>query len=131
MSQPAATTRRTFHVTFIYGLWSLIGAALSIPAAVYLLLPPRARKQGEWVTAADLDRLPTGAPQEVVFRRNRQDGWKISSEKTSAWLVKTAPDEVSLTPRNAPIWAAPSTGTNAANTSSARATPPPFHSTAK
>jgi menaquinol-cytochrome c reductase iron-sulfur subunit len=94
MSQPAATTRRTFHVTFIYGLWSLIGAALSIPAAVYLLLPPRARKQGEWVTAADLDRLPTGAPQEVVFRRNRQDGWKISSEKTSAWLVKTAPDEV-------------------------------------
>lgn len=88
------TSRRTFHLAFIYGLWSMIGAALSIPAAVYLFLPPRARKAGEWVDAADLNRLPIGAPQEVVFRRNRQDGWKISSEKTSAWVVRTAPEEV-------------------------------------
>jgi menaquinol-cytochrome c reductase iron-sulfur subunit len=88
------TSRRTFHLAFIYGLWSVIGAALSIPAAIYLFIPPRARKQGEWVNAADVDRLQPGAPQEVVFRRNRQDGWKISSEKTSAWVVRTPANEV-------------------------------------
>lgn len=93
MSVPLST-RRSFHVSFIYGIWSAIGAALSIPAAVYLLFPPRARQEGEWVNAADLNRLQPGAPQEVVFRRNRKDGWKISSEKTTAWVVKTNSNDV-------------------------------------
>ena len=73
----------------IYGAWSVISAALAIPAAIYLLLPPRARKQSEWVEAGDLSHMKAGLPEEVVFRRNRKDGWKITSEKTSAWLVKT------------------------------------------
>jgi menaquinol-cytochrome c reductase iron-sulfur subunit len=77
--------RRMFFVGMIY---ALIGAALSLPAAVYLLLPPRARKEEEWVEAGDLSRLDISGPEEVVFRKNRVDGWKISSEKTSAWVVK-------------------------------------------
>jgi quinol---cytochrome c reductase iron-sulfur subunit, bacillus type len=80
--------RRMFLVGAIYGLWALIGAALSLPAAVYLLLPPKARKREEWVEAGDLSRLDVNDPEEVVFRKNRVDGWKISSEKTSAWVVK-------------------------------------------
>jgi menaquinol-cytochrome c reductase iron-sulfur subunit len=31
---------------------------------------------------------------EMVFRQNRVDGWKIQSEKTSAWVVKLADSEV-------------------------------------
>lgn len=88
------TSRRTFYSAIIYGLWAVIGAALALPASVYLLLPPRARKQGEWVEAGDLTRLKPGAPEELVFRRNRQDGWKITSEKTSAWVVKAADGQV-------------------------------------
>jgi menaquinol-cytochrome c reductase iron-sulfur subunit len=85
------TDRRTFHITVVYALWGIITGALTIPAAIYLLFPPRARKQGEWVEAATVDQLKPGAPDEVVFRRNRVDGWKVSSEKASAWVVK-APD---------------------------------------
>jgi menaquinol-cytochrome c reductase iron-sulfur subunit len=83
-------TRRKFYVTAIYGLWSLIAAALSIPAAIYLLLPPKLRKASEWVDAGSVSKLDSNAPIEMVFRRNRVDGWKIQSEKSSAWVVKLA-----------------------------------------
>ena len=33
-----AMNRRTFYLTFIYGLWALIGTILAIPAAIYLLV---------------------------------------------------------------------------------------------
>ena len=83
-------TRRKLYVTAIYGLWSLIAAALSIPAAIYLLLPPKLRKASEWVDAGNVSKLDSNAPIEMVFRRNRVDGWKIQSEKSSAWVVKLA-----------------------------------------
>jgi menaquinol-cytochrome c reductase iron-sulfur subunit len=86
--------RRTFFVTLIYGLWGVISAALALPAAAYLLLPPRAKKTGEWVPAGDAGQLQPDVPEEMVFRRNRVDGWKITSEKTSAWVVKTAANQV-------------------------------------
>ena len=38
-------TRRRFYLSFIYGLGGLIGAGLAIPAALYLLLPPKAPPQ--------------------------------------------------------------------------------------
>lgn len=82
--------RRRFYVTAIYGLGALMSAAMAIPAAVYLLFPPRARKKGELVEVADISKLPVGAPEEVVFRRTRVDGWKVTSEKATAWVVKTA-----------------------------------------
>ena len=86
--------RRTFFLTLIYGLWGVISAALALPAAAYLLLPPRARKTGGWVPAGDAGQLQPDLPSEMVFRRNRADGWKITSEKTSAWVVKTAGNQV-------------------------------------
>ena len=87
-------TRRKFYVTAIYGLWSVIAAALSIPAAIYLLFPPRLRKAPEWVNAGDISKFDPGVPVEMVFRQNRVDGWKIQSEKTSAWVVKFADSHV-------------------------------------
>ena len=78
----------------IYGLWSAIAAALSIPAAVYLLLPPKLRKASEWVDAGNISNLARGVPAEMVFRHNRVDGWKIESEKSSAWVVKQADSRV-------------------------------------
>jgi len=86
--------RRNLLIRGIYGLWGLITAALAVPAGAYLLLPPRTRRQADWVEAADLAQLPQGSPEEVVFRRNRVDGWKISSEKSTAWLVRTGDHQV-------------------------------------
>ncbi|MGH9661905.1 MAG: ubiquinol-cytochrome c reductase iron-sulfur subunit [Bryobacteraceae bacterium] len=92
--------RRTFFLTVLFGLWGLIAAALALPAAVYLLLPPRARKHDEWAEAGDVSKLEPNSPVEMVFRRNRIDGWRVSSEKSTAWVVKTGEkDIIALAPQ--------------------------------
>jgi len=88
------TTRRRFYLTFIYGLWALISAALGAPAMVYLLLPPRVSRESEWVDAGDITKLQPKTPVEVIFRRNSVDGWKVSSQTQSAWVVKLADQKI-------------------------------------
>jgi menaquinol-cytochrome c reductase iron-sulfur subunit len=87
-------TRRNFYVGAIYGLGALIAAALGIPAAIYLLLPPKVRKAEEWTNAGDISQLEPDTPTELTFRRNRVDGWKVTSEKATAWVVKHADNSV-------------------------------------
>ena len=87
-------TRRSFYIRFIYATMTAIGAALAIPAGIYLLFPPKARKEAEWVDAADLASIPTGTPTEISFQHNRVDGWKVTSEKTTAWVVKASDSQV-------------------------------------
>jgi menaquinol-cytochrome c reductase iron-sulfur subunit len=86
--------RRAFYLSVIYGLWAAMGAALSIPAAIYLLFPPRAKKKPEWVDVGDVSQMRVNAPEEVVFRRTRIDGWKVTSEKSTAWVVRTSERDV-------------------------------------
>jgi menaquinol-cytochrome c reductase iron-sulfur subunit len=86
--------RRAFYLSVIYGLWSLVTAALAVPAGVYLLLPPRIKKEEDWVEATDFARLKLNVPEEIVFRRNRKDGWKITSEKATAWMLRTSETEL-------------------------------------
>ena len=95
MDAPSAsgTSRRGFYLTFIYGLWGLIGAALAAPALLYLLLPPKVRRESEWIDAADVTKLQPKVPVEVVFRKNRVDGWKITSEKETAWVVMLSAEQ--------------------------------------
>lgn len=81
-------TRRTFFVAGIYGLWAAMTAALGLPAVIYLLVPPKMRRQSEWIEAGDIGQLAPNAPVEMAFRRNRVDGWKVISEKSTAWVVK-------------------------------------------
>jgi quinol---cytochrome c reductase iron-sulfur subunit, bacillus type len=92
-SVPQATRRR-FYLTFIYGLWGAITAALSAPALFYLFLPPKVRRESVWVEAGDISGLSPKAPVEMVIRRNRIDGWKVSSEKQTAWVVKLTDQQV-------------------------------------
>jgi len=87
-------TRRNFYILFINGVMGLIGIGLAIPAAIYLLFPPKARKQSQWVQTADLDSLPTGKPTEISFQRSRADGWQVITEKTTAWVVKQSDSQV-------------------------------------
>lgn len=87
-------TRRSFYVAAIYGLGGLITAALGLPALVYLLVPAKIRKQDQWVEVGKLAELPSGSPVEVTFRRMRVDGWKVVSERNTAWVVKSAANQV-------------------------------------
>jgi Rieske Fe-S protein len=89
MQQLQGSSRRGFHVSVIYALWAVITGAISLPAAIYLLVPPKsARKRQDWVEAGDVTQLQPNVPEEFIFRRNRLDGWKASSEKTTAWVLK-------------------------------------------
>jgi menaquinol-cytochrome c reductase iron-sulfur subunit len=84
----AELSRRRFYIGAIYGIWAAIAAALGIPALIYLFLPPRVRRPNEWVDVGDVSQLTPNAPVEMAFRRNRVDGWKVSSERSTAWVVK-------------------------------------------
>jgi menaquinol-cytochrome c reductase iron-sulfur subunit len=61
---------------------------------IYLLVPPKLRRQSEWVDAGDITQLAPNNPVEMTFRRNRVDGWKVTSEKSTAWVVKFANNQV-------------------------------------
>jgi menaquinol-cytochrome c reductase iron-sulfur subunit len=86
--------RRGFFLTIVYGLWAAMATALSIPAAIYLLLPPKLRRETEWTDAGDVTKMVPDSPVEMVFRRNRTDGWRVLSEKSTAWAVKLDNGEI-------------------------------------
>jgi menaquinol-cytochrome c reductase iron-sulfur subunit len=88
------TSRRNFYVVAIYGLWGAISAALGLPALIYLLFPPKAKKGDDWIEVGDIGRLAPNSPVELTFRRTRVDGWKVISEKSTAWVVKSADNQV-------------------------------------
>ena len=87
-------TRRGFLSAIIYTLGALISLALAAPAALYLLIPPRSRKESGWVDVGDLGQFQPGQPQELTFRHIRVDGWKMRSEKATAWVVKLSNNQV-------------------------------------
>ena len=82
------TTRRSFYVGAIYAIGAFISAALGLPTLAYLFFPPKAQKADEWIQIGDVTRLPLNTPVEMTFRHNRVDGWKVISEKSTAWVVK-------------------------------------------
>jgi len=97
-NQPAQPTedltRRGFYIGAIYGVGAAITAALGVPALAYLLVPPRLRKADDWIAVGDIVRFTPNVPAEVTFRRNRVDGWKVTSENSTAWVVKQADNSV-------------------------------------
>ncbi|HEY2842972.1 MAG TPA: ubiquinol-cytochrome c reductase iron-sulfur subunit [Bryobacteraceae bacterium] len=87
-------TRRNFSVVAIHGLWAAMVAALGLPAIGYLLIPAKFRRKNDFVEAGDITQLTPQMPLEVAFRRNRVDGWRVVSEKSTAWVVKFAENNV-------------------------------------
>lgn len=86
---PAQTTRRRFYVGAIYTLWGIITGTLGVSALTYLFIPPAMRRNDEWVNAGDVNKLMPDTPVELFFRRTRVDGWRVLSEQSSAWVVKS------------------------------------------
>lgn len=101
MGTTQGPNRRGFHAAIIYGLWAVISGALALPAAIYLMAPPKSKKnKSSWIEAGDIAQLKPGVPEEFIFRRNRLDGWKLTSEKSTAWVIKKTEGEiVAFTPQ--------------------------------
>lgn len=93
-SEPAGVTRRGLYLTVIYGLQAVMGLAIAIPTAMYLLLPGKSRKQTGWIDAGDVSQLTPGTPVEMSFQKSRIDGWRVVNEKKTAWVVKEANNQV-------------------------------------
>jgi Rieske Fe-S protein len=86
--QSQGTTRRGFYASAIYGMMAIVSAALGIPALLYLFTPAKEKKPDAWAEAGDITRLAPNSPVEVVFHRDRIDGWRVIAEKGTAWVVK-------------------------------------------
>jgi quinol---cytochrome c reductase iron-sulfur subunit, bacillus type len=87
-------SRRTFYVSLINLLGAAIAAALAIPSAAYLLLRPKGEGQTKWIELGEVSKLKVGEPEELVFKRQRVDGWQKVVEKASAWVVRTDQNQV-------------------------------------
>ena len=74
--------RRAFFLTVVYGLWAAMGMALSIPAVLYLLLPPKLRNETEWTQAGDTAKMVPNSPVEMVFRSEER---RVGKECRSRW----------------------------------------------
>ena len=94
MESNKGPNRRKFHLSVIYAMWAVITGAMTIPAAIYLMVPPRSKKKSGWVEAGDISQLKPNEPEEFVFRRDRLDGWKLTTEKSTAWVIKQADSKV-------------------------------------
>jgi Rieske Fe-S protein len=84
------STRRAFHLAVVYVLGAIIGIALAIPTLLYLLVPPKPRRESGWIDAGDISQLPAGTPVELSFQQSRLDGWRLVTEKKTAWVVREA-----------------------------------------
>ena len=87
-------TRRSFYTTLINLIGGLIATAAAIPAAIYLIGKPKRPITRDWIEVADLTQLQIGEPAEIVYNRERVDGWRKIEEKTTTWLVRTNEDSV-------------------------------------
>src|SRR5581483_4545980 len=90
----AGYTRRSWHLAAIYVLGAIIGLALAVPTILYLFIPPRQRRRSQWIDAGDVSRLTPGSPVEMSFQEGRIDGWRVITEKKTAWVVKEPNNQI-------------------------------------
>jgi menaquinol-cytochrome c reductase iron-sulfur subunit len=88
------STRRAFHLAVVYVLGGIIALFMAIPTALYLLVPPKPRKESGWIDAGDVSQLAPGVPVELSFQESRLDGWRLETEKKTAWVVKEKDNKI-------------------------------------
>jgi menaquinol-cytochrome c reductase iron-sulfur subunit len=93
MNASESPHRRSFFARATQILGAAIGGGLGIPALIYLIKGPNTLSPGGFVDAADLTQLKPREPVEVSFQRIRKDGWKLITEKSTAWVVKLSDSE--------------------------------------
>jgi menaquinol-cytochrome c reductase iron-sulfur subunit len=89
-------SRRRFLAGAITGLSGLMALLVGVPSALYIFLGTarNGRRDSQWMDAGELTPLVTDSPQEVTFRHNRVDGWKIHSGMETAWVTKDASEHI-------------------------------------
>ncbi len=94
MAEQGGTERRVFFLSFIFSIAGIVSAALGLPALAYLLFPPKISRASNWVDAGSAGELKVGQPEEFTFRKVQVDGWKVKSDKATAWVVKLTENDI-------------------------------------
>ena len=84
------SSRRGFVQGVLFGFASLIATGLGIPSLRYLLRAPEGTRKAQWIDAGDLADLGPEHPEAITVAHRRTDGWKVSTENVSAWVVKNS-----------------------------------------
>lgn len=82
------TSRRRLLGAAIWGFGAIICAGFGIPAALYVLVPPKRRTDSHWIDAGALSNMKVDQPQAITFQRRVIDGWKEQLERAAAWVIK-------------------------------------------
>jgi menaquinol-cytochrome c reductase iron-sulfur subunit len=94
MTTPKEMNRRSFYGQAIFALNALIGAALAVPTLVYLLVPGKSKRKSNMIDAGDVSLLTADVPVELKFQQSRVDGWRVLTERRTAWVVKAADNSI-------------------------------------
>jgi menaquinol-cytochrome c reductase iron-sulfur subunit len=94
----ATLDRRQFSVQGIYGLAALIGLGISAPAAIYVFGSPSKHESG-WIDAGAISSLPNGQPVELPIVRIHRDGWKVTAEQDTVWVLQNDGKLTAFSPR--------------------------------
>ena len=89
--------RRDFQAYVIFGLNAVIGAALALPAAAYLLLGNKRKSETGWSDAGSVSSL-TEQPRQVLIQRKRVDAWKTTLDEATAWVFKHEGEVAAISP---------------------------------
>jgi menaquinol-cytochrome c reductase iron-sulfur subunit len=84
--------RRKFLERAINWLGGTMAVCLGLPSAIYVFALRKRSTESRWMDAGDTAELGGEFPQEITFRHNRVDGWKIHSGTETAWLSKSGND---------------------------------------
>ena len=87
-TERATETRRTFFTWMISVATSVIGLALAIPLAGYVIAPALKRRATSWSEVGPTDQLQTGEPEELEYASTVKDGWRTVTAKKAIWAVK-------------------------------------------
>jgi len=80
--------RRNFLSFAIWGIGTLIGAGMGIPAIAYIIGPAINRsKTQEWIRLGPITKIELKTPTLFKFTIQRQSGWIVNEEEVSVYAL--------------------------------------------
>jgi menaquinol-cytochrome c reductase iron-sulfur subunit len=87
--------RRDFIKLTTATVGTFIGAAIGLPAIVYLIDPAlKATKSDAWIPLGKLDTFETGEPTLVSFTRSKVNGWEKTVDSYGVFVLRKSETEV-------------------------------------
>ena len=83
----------------MYGIGALIGLGITAPATIYVFGSPSSKRETGWIDAGSIRSVPEEVPVELPVFRIHRDGWKITTEQDTVWVVKKREMLMAFSPR--------------------------------